>query len=153
MKSQLQHIKSYNTLTLSGMVFISSYTHSDASGLYSFSYSSSSLPFNSFKAETLHTIIHELVQQTILTNLAQRGFHEESSQVMNHPMDKPSSVRYFTFGYPSVSRKVVYVRNVFKINFYKMTSNIRKVVLETRAASLYQDTRDTRVPILFYIDT
>ena len=54
-------------------------------------------------------------------------------------MDILPYVGYFYFGYLSVSKKVAWIHNVFKIQSYKMTSytNIITVVPETRVTGLY----------------
>lgn len=49
--------------------------------------------------------------------------HDESVLILNHPMDTPPSVEHMVFRYiPQLSRKVVWVLNVFISQLYKMTS-------------------------------
>ena len=82
-------------------------------------------------------------------NSAHRGFRDKRCQLLMHSMNMPPSVGFLLsailqcleeqFGY-GMSSTFNYTRWLL----------IRTVVLETEAASLYQD---TRVPTFFYINT
>ena len=52
-------------------------------------------------------------------NSAHWGFRDKRCQLLMHSMN----MRIFAFGYPSVSRRAVWIQNVFNIQLYKVTSN------------------------------
>ena len=125
------------------MILINAYTHSDTSGLRSFS---SSVELSFPLIWSINVSDHHSCSYTIdnFNNLGSPGFHEKRCQLLMHSMNMPPSVGFMLLSIRQYLEELFGYIMSSAFN-YTMWFPIRIVVLETGVANLYQD---TRVPIL-----